>query len=111
MRDSALREYGRRNRGLILFGPFFGRVGAVLLVAVGCWWAWVEVDRQVLASVVGGVGAVLALVYGLQVAAGGGLQDRMVRRVSGAGGPRHVVGAAGVCLLAAAVLMVWGAPW
>ncbi len=112
MRAAALREFGRRNYGLILFGPVYAWGLLAVAVLVGGWWAWTYVDHERIAQWVGAAGVLCVLVWMAWYArTGATLHRRLMSAASGInrrGG--HLVGASGALLILAA-LMMWRPLW
>lgn len=104
LRNAALREEGRRHRGLILYGPFFARAGGLLLLAAGAAWCWLYVPHTRIAAAAAAVGVLCLITFAGHTAATSGTQARLMARAAGreSSGAWPYVAAAGVLLLVAA---------
>lgn len=108
-RAAANRRIGHDHAYLIVMGPFLHRVGALLLIAAGALAAWHFVDRELLAGVTGGAGALILIAYLARALKGSTTQARLMSIAQGTahrGRYWHVAGAAGALLVAAAIAMV-----
>jgi hypothetical protein len=108
-RAAANRRIGHDHAYLIVMGPFLIRAGLVVLLAALAVWVWFNVDHTRLAGAVGAAGVLVLLAYGAWVLRGTSVQARQMARATGTEGRRrhwHMAGAAGVLMVAAAVMLV-----
>jgi hypothetical protein len=88
--------------------PYVIAGAALVVVAVAVGWVWTSVDHSTIALVLGSVGVVLFGAYAWWLRATSSAHARIMSRATGTpirGALWHPVGAAGVCLIAAAVLI------
>lgn len=107
-RRAANERIGHETAWLYYWGPKVRTVAPVAAAAVGGWWVWTHVSHARIGAVLAGLGVLLLVAYSAWIARNG-LHARMMAVARGREINRamwHLIGAGGVCLVAAGLMLL-----